>query len=129
MQLNDLLTAQQIDPASVLVLRHSPIETQLRKVLPRLAASRPEVFNAYQQAHWPRTEKALTKAKYVASCIGHKPGEALFVGLYKIVDWKPVTVEEFWQIPGNQALKELGMTGLNDDRPSTLWFNLDLTEQ
>lgn len=87
------------------------------------------MFNAYQQAHWRRTEKALTKAHYVVSCIGHKPGRAVFVGIYRVAGWKPVSIEEFWTMPGNMELKELGMTGLNDDRPSTLWFDLQLTEE
>jgi hypothetical protein len=47
--LNHLLEAKDIDPKQVLVLRHRPIERELNRVLPWLAAEWPEVFNAYQQ--------------------------------------------------------------------------------
>lgn len=49
MHFNDLLTAKGIDPKRVLVFRHTPKEPQLRKVLPWLAAEKPDVYNAYQQ--------------------------------------------------------------------------------
>jgi hypothetical protein len=49
MNLKDLLLGKNIDPQSVLVLRHRPLEPELNKVLPWLAAERLDVFNAYQQ--------------------------------------------------------------------------------
>ena len=48
MNLNDLLHKQGIDPAQVIVMRHSPKEKELRKVMPWLVHENPEVFNAYQ---------------------------------------------------------------------------------
>jgi len=38
----------------------------VRKVLPRLAAEKPEIFNAHQQTQNPRAEKVLMKADVVA---------------------------------------------------------------
>ncbi len=46
MTLNDLLRRQDIDPEAVIVMRHRPHEGELNRVLPWLAAERPEVFNA-----------------------------------------------------------------------------------
>ncbi len=46
--LNNLLTAEGIDPAQVLVMRHRPMEPQLN-VSCSLASEKPDVFNAYQQ--------------------------------------------------------------------------------
>ena len=57
-QLNDLLAAKDIDSKSVLVMRHRPSAPELRKVLPWLAAERPETYNAYQQTQGPKVEKA-----------------------------------------------------------------------
>ncbi len=51
MTLNDLLIAKSIAPEKVLVLRHRPPESELNKVIPWLAAEKPDVFNAYQQTH------------------------------------------------------------------------------
>ena len=56
MDLTSILTDQKTDPHNVLVLRHRPTEPELRKVLPWLAAERPDVYNAYQQTS-PRSSR------------------------------------------------------------------------
>ncbi len=132
MTLNDLLKARAIDPQRVLVLRHRPHEPELNKALPWLAADRPDVFNAYQQAQGERVERAMQKlvgVGYVASFIGREPGKALFVGLYSIGKAKPLTRQAFWRIPALKELCSLGMKGFTEDsnRRSCLWFNLVLT--
>jgi len=50
---------------------------ELNKVLPLLAADKPDLFNAYQQTHGEKVEKAMTKAAYVASFVAHGGGKAL----------------------------------------------------
>jgi len=134
MNLNDLLAKQEIDPRQVLVFRHRPHEPELNKVLPWLAAERPELFNAYQQTQGARVEGAMEKLKgsgYVASFMGREPGTALFVGLYTITSSKALTYEDFWQVPSLAELKGLGMKGwaqkVEADPPSVLWFDLSLT--
>ena len=128
--LNDLLRKKEIDPGQVLVFRHRPFEPELNKVLPWLAAAKPDVFNAYQQTQKEKLERVMTGAAYVASFIGHKPGKALFVGLYSIGASKPITQEEYWQVPANVEMKKYGMKGFTeeDGRSSCLWFDLVLTE-
>jgi hypothetical protein len=126
-QLNDLLAKHKIPPADVLVLRHRPTEPSLRRALPWLAAERPELYNAYQQSQYPKVEKAFTKAKYIASFVGIEAGTALFVGLYAVKKWRPVSFERYWKIPANRELHEVfGMGGFSGDRPTTLWFDLVL---
>jgi hypothetical protein len=134
MNFNDLLVKENFDPREILVFRHRPQEQQLNKVLPWLAAERPELFNAYQQTQGERVEgalKKLTGCGYVASFLGREPGKALFVGLYKIISSKPLTYEEFWRVPALAELKGLGMKGwaenVEADPPSVLWFDLSLT--
>ena len=124
MQFNDLLKSADIDPKEVLILRHRPKEPGLRKVLPWLANERPDVFNAYQQTQSPKAEKAMTRAKYVASFIGNAPGKALFIGLYKKGKSKPLTREQFWKVPAYIELKKFGMLGMSGERAMTLWFDL-----
>ncbi len=133
MNLNDLLRSQNIDPQQVLVLRHRPHEPELNKVLPWLAAEKPNVFNAYQQTQGERLEKVMKGMighGYVASFIGQEPGKAMFVGLYSIAGSKPLTHEEFWEIPAYVEMKEFGMKGYTEEdrRPSLLWFDLVPTE-
>ena len=65
MELKDILIKHDIDPKVVLVLRHRPREPRLREVLPRLAAEKPQIYNAYQQTQTPNVEKAMTRAEYV----------------------------------------------------------------
>jgi len=128
MELNDLLLKQGIDPKSVLVLRHCPIEPELRKVLPRLAAKNPQIYNAYQQTQTPKVEKVMMRAEYVASFIGHKPGKALFVGLYKRGESRPLTKTTYWKEPENVELRKFIKGDYDENRPFVLWFDLDLTD-
>lgn len=129
MDFADLLKQQGIDPKAVLVMRHRPFETELRKVLPWLAAERPELFNAYQQGQNPRAEKAMQRADYVASFIGHQPAKGLFVGLYRRGKWKPMTYQQYWS---HGLLKELGALGMQGfekgTRKQLLWFELKLVD-
>jgi hypothetical protein len=70
---------KQIDPKRVIVMRHRPHETELRKVLPWLAAEKPDVYNAYQQTQGEKVEKVMREdGGYLASFIWHQPSEALF---------------------------------------------------
>ncbi|MDQ2920632.1 MAG: hypothetical protein M3R52_03300 [Acidobacteriota bacterium] len=123
-----------LDPQHVLVLRHRPHELELNKVLPWLAAEKPDIFNAYQQTQGEKLERvmqAMTGAGYVASFIGREPGKALFVGLYSIVASKPLTYEEYWKVPAYIEMKAFGMKGWETreaGRSSHLWFDLTLTD-
>lgn len=114
MNLNDLLIMKNINPKEVIVMRHRPYEPELRKVLPWLASDKPELYNAYQSAHFERGEKALLKAGYVASFIGHEASNALFVGLYKIRGNKLITYQDFHSMKVNKELMRYGMTGVQD---------------
>jgi hypothetical protein len=126
-QLNDLLQKHGIPPATVLVVRHRPQEPKLRKVLPWLAAEKPDLYNAYQQAQFPKVEKAFTRAKYIASFIGVDPGTALFAGLYAVKGWHSLDSDGYWQISANRELHDsFGMAGFGGERPTTLWFDLVL---
>jgi len=113
---------------TALVLRHRPFEPELRKVLPWLAAEKPDVFNAYQQTQGEKLEKSMLGARYVASFIGHEPGKAVFIGLYEIGDSKPLTFEQYWKVPAYVEMKAFGMRGFTGDRPALLWFDLKLTD-
>ena len=130
MTLNDLLLARQIDPKRVLVLRHVPQEPELNKVLPWLAAEKPDVYNAYQQTQGTKVERAMAEAGYVASFIGHEPNKALFIGLYEIGASRPLTRKQYWQIPAHIEMKKFGMRGFTEDstRPHVLWFELAATD-
>jgi hypothetical protein len=101
MSFNDLLAKGNIDPSGVLVLRHTPWEPKLRKVLPRLAADQSDVFNAYQSTQDTKVEAEMLRAKHVASFIGLEKRKgstehaAVFVGLYKVGDCRPLHVKSF----------------------------------
>lgn len=130
MTLNDLLHEKGIDLAQVLVMRHRPWEKKLNKVLPWLAAQRPDLFNAYQQTQKPKVERRFLKAKYLASFMGRSPGRALFVGLYKINGSTELTYEACLAHPLNIELVGLGMGGAKPgEEPATIrWFDLTVDE-
>lgn len=130
--LNDLLAKLGIDPKLVIVVRHRPHETELNKVLPWLAAERPEVFNAYQQTQGEILEKALRRLSgsgYLASFIGHEPGKALFVGLYEIGKTRPLSYSAYWNVPAYKEMSKYGMIGFKkaDTQKKVLWFDLNYT--
>ena len=126
MQFNDLLSKEGIDPKDVMVLRHRPGERKLRKVLPWLVDENPKLFNAYQQTQGKRVEKAMQRAKFVASFIGHEAGKALFVGLYKNVGKaRSLSFAQFWKMPAYRELKsKYEMLGMTHKHRKCLWFNL-----
>lgn len=131
MEFNDLLLGKNINPENVLLLRHRPWEQQLNKVFPWIAATRPDLFNAYQQVQGIRLETVMHKLEYtgyIASFLGREAGKALFIGLYAIKGSTPLTYDEYWNINANVELKAFGMDGFKGDRPSTLWFDLALID-
>ena len=110
-------------------MRHRPSEPRLQKVLPWLAVERADLFNAHQQTQSPRAEKAMLRAKYVASFIGHNAGQALFIGLYKIGDHWPHDRNQYRNLPQYQELQGLGHQGFVEcDRDEVLWFELEQQE-
>jgi hypothetical protein len=126
--LTDLLQKHKLPPEDVLVVRHRPQEPELRKKLPWLAAEKPELYNAYQQAQFPNVEKAFTRAKYIASFIGVDVGTALFAGLYAVKSWRPISYKQYWKLAVNKELHEsFGMVGFRGERPTTFWFDLVLS--
>ncbi|MCW5574770.1 MAG: GIY-YIG nuclease family protein [Burkholderiales bacterium] len=132
MNLNDLLKSKGVASQHVLALRHRPYEPVLNKVLPWLAAEKPDVFNAYQQTQGEKLEKVMAGmigSGYIASFIGHEPGKALFIGLYSIGKTKSLTQKQYWQIPAYVEMKAFGMRGFagENGRHSVLWFDLALT--
>jgi hypothetical protein len=131
MNLNDLLRKEGVDAERVLVLRHRPHEPELNKVLPWLAEERPDVFNAYQQTQGKKLEdvmKRMAGSGYVASFIGHQPGNAVFIGLYAIRGDRSLSYDEYWEVPAYQEMKAFGMQGWtrDDSRTSIVWFDLEL---
>lgn len=130
MNLNDLLLGKNVDPRNVLVLRHRPWESELNKVFPLLAADRPDLFNAYQQAQGEKLEKAMAGMVgdgHIASFIAHGGARALFIGLYKINSATPITNAQYRKMPLQIELKAQGMD-CNENERTILWFDLALEE-
>lgn len=125
---NDLLRKAEIDPKTVLIMRHRPTEPGLRKVLPWFAAERPEMFNAYQNVQSGKNpEIALTRATYLAAFLGNTPGVAHFVGMYRRGEYRPISNAEYWSIPENRELHDYGMSHVSL-RSNALWFDLELLD-
>jgi hypothetical protein len=88
MRFNDLLAKEGIALEGVLVLRHTPKERELRKVLPWLAAERPDLFNAFQQTQGRlRVEGDLLRARLrrLLHWMGNRTGEFANCTVYWIV--------------------------------------------
>lgn len=121
-----VLSADGLDPTTTLVLRHRPSEPGLRKAFAWIAGSRPDLFDAYQATHNPKTEAALVRARFVASFVGHRPGSALFVGLYAVAGYATVEPASFAAEPAVAELVSLGMRTWADKDQSEAPLRFDL---
>jgi len=126
LEFNDLLRKAEVDLDDVLVMRQRPYEPQLRRVFAWIEGDRPDLFAAYQASQFSRAEKALSRARFLASFIGLSSRRALFVALYDVKSARKITREAFWAMPENRELQQLGMTGFTaeDTRSEVLWFDL-----
>lgn len=125
--LRDLLSKIEICRKMVRVMRHVPKEPPLRRVLPWLAAERPDIYNAYQRAQHRDVVK-LSEAKYLVSCLGNKPGKALFVGLYRVNGHRQIPAACFWQKEENQELAKFGMKKWVTEDVNPFWYDLILED-
>jgi hypothetical protein len=103
------------------MLRHTPEQPRLRRVLPWLAEMYPDAFNAYQQTQGKIVEERMKKAQYVAAFIGHSPGSAMFVGLYRRCGESQRTADALNTDPACQTLVSYG---LSPETKTRLWFDL-----
>ena len=122
--LNTLLREAGIEPAQVMVMRHRPIEAAIRRKLPWIVAEKPALFVAYQAMQWKAAEKAMAKAKLLASFIGTEPGEAVFAGLFEVRGHRALERGEYGRIPENVELIALGMQGRAAEFDGGLLFDL-----
>jgi hypothetical protein len=76
-----------------------------------------------------REWKRRWRARYLAAFIGHEPGKAVFVGLYKVGATNPLTAKQVLAVPAYKELIKLGMRNFaqEGDQNSVLWFDLALT--
>jgi hypothetical protein len=123
-----LLGLVHIDPAEVLLVRHTPIEKSLKRVLPWIVMERPDLFLAYQRIQWKSLEKAMMLGQYVAGFVGQEPTTATFAGISRIKGWEVLDYEGYQRFPGNKELLELGMSGRDPDSPECLAFDLQPVE-
>jgi hypothetical protein len=66
------------------------------------------------------------KADFVASFIG-QGDKAIWVGLYRRGNWRPINDAQLWAIPAMQELKPFGIKGLEAHRVAQ-WFDLGLLD-
>lgn len=123
-QFNDLLRKRNIPWTDTLMIRHTPSEPELKRVLPWMAAEHPRLFNAYQSIQSPRAEGRMKKRSHLASFIAVEGGLCLFVGLYRKVGGRDVSFEEFVEHPDMQELVRYGMK-LPEPRPALHLFDLE----
>lgn len=123
-----LLELEGFDPKEVLVVRHTPIEKSLKRVMPWLVVERPDLFLAYQRIQWSTLENAMTRGKYLASFVAQEAGAATFAGIYRIGEWETLDHDGYCNFPGNSELEKLGMTGREPSMGDCLAFDLELQD-
>lgn len=125
LEFRTLLELADIDPAEVLLVRHTPIEKPMKRILPWLVVERPDLFLAYQRIQWKTLEKAMTRGRYIAAFLGEQNQAATFAGIFRITGWQPLDHAGYHNFPGNAELMNLGMSGRSSDMGDCLAFDLE----
>ncbi|MEM7812655.1 MAG: GIY-YIG nuclease family protein [Planctomycetota bacterium] len=121
----ELLEKCRLNVDAVLVMRHTPKERQFAKAFPQIAENDPDAYNAYQRTHFIKQQKQLATAEYLASFIGHKPNEAVFIGLYAVGETQAFARLSSKTKEAFDRLVEYGGNGCED---SDLVFDLRRSE-
>lgn len=121
---NTVLETLGIDPAGTLLVRQTPKEAALRRVLPWIALERSNLYLAYHQVQWPAAERAQAKAERLISFIGHESGKGVLAGAYSVGPSSSLRSADYWDIPEHRALAAHGMAGPDGGRSEMLRFEL-----
>jgi hypothetical protein len=125
LEFRTLLEQVNIDPTDVILVRHTPTEKSLRRVLPWLVVDRPDLFLTWQRTQWQPLEKAMTQMNLMVAFIGQESGTATFAGMTRISGWEVLDFADYNNFPGHRELMERGMTGRSPDMGECLAFNLE----
>lgn len=82
---NALLDHAGVSPSDVTLLFHTTTLPILRRMLPWLAAERPDLFDAYQSVHSLTAERTLANRPLVAAFVPIDRDDMAFVALYRIL--------------------------------------------
>jgi hypothetical protein len=124
LQFNDLLWKRGIELDKVLLIRHTPTEPELAKVLPWLVAEHLSTFNAYQCFQNLDAEKRMKDREWLASFLASEPkNRCLFVGLFRRVGGIDVPFATFAADPRIRELVKFGMK-MPESRPTIHMFDL-----
>ena len=117
----DILTKNEIETETTLIMRHRPEQPALARVLPWLADEHPDAFNAYQSTQNTKEQNQLKKAGLLASFVASGVGEAVFVGMYDVAIGKLRSASAINKIPAFAKLVEFGFPKATQ---SMHWFEL-----
>lgn len=117
----DILTKNEIETETTLIMRHRPEQPALARVLPWLADEHPDAFNAYQSTQNTKVQNQLRKASLLASFVASGVGEAVFVGMYEVNIGKRRSASDINKIPAFAKLVEFG---LPKAKQAMHWFEL-----
>jgi hypothetical protein len=110
MNLFALLVRMGIQPELVLAMRHAVSRKQFWPQSDR------KVFEDYQRGLGQGQKTMLNNKKYIASFVGHKSGQAMFVGLYRVDKTRRMSAKSFYRMRQNRKLLNLGMPRRNGPR-------------
>ncbi|MEO0911503.1 MAG: GIY-YIG nuclease family protein [Pseudomonadota bacterium] len=104
MRLNTLLREAGLAPEACAVMLHTPQKPKLRRMLPWLAAERPDVFATYQSVHVRNVEPTLKARRNVVVFLDIGAGRQVLAGLYAVEGWEERPLEALDADPAFIAL-------------------------
>lgn len=126
--LSHILAELDVAEDKTIVMRHAPGARDLRAFM-GIVRRRQDLLDAYQRTQFSRAETPMTRADWLVSCAGEEPHKALFVGVFRIIGFESVNVQEQFALPEVQEVHRLvpGPKGWRDNVPETV-LRFDLHE-
>ncbi len=122
---NDLLEQAGLSPRKVLLLRHKARGERLARALRLDVHGETGLFETYQGSQGLRFAARLSGITAMASFIEDGIGRAIFIGLYDVGGFRPVSGREWHADNGMQALLAPGMRSREADTDDDVAIFID----
>jgi hypothetical protein len=102
---NDLLRLNRLSPDDVTIVLNTTNLQPFRDMLPFLAGSRRDLFEAYQSVHSDQAAKTIRNRSFMASFVPLPDRRMLFEGLYAVRSATPRPMAEIYKNPAFDELE------------------------
>lgn len=106
MRLSQVMRAEGMEPGQATLILHRPKPPHLRRMLPWIAAERPEVFDAYQSVHSRPAQATLRGRPLTLSFVTVAEGRLAFAGAFGVEVAGEQPLLEIYAAPRFEVLRQ-----------------------